>query len=108
MKLYIIVRGNLSPGYQTAQSIHAFREFVEHHPEVEKDWYSKSNTIVVLKCRDEEELSVLWVMSRNLKIPGSLFKEPDLNDSLTAIALAPGQVTSQFLSHLPLADGKPM
>jgi peptidyl-tRNA hydrolase len=103
MKLYVVVREDLSPGSQMAQSLHAFREFVEYHPEIEKEWYKTSNTIVILGCKNESELVQLRLdaIARNIKF--SIFKEPYLEDSITSIAFEPGLKTSEFLSSLKLA-----
>lgn len=103
MKLYIVVRQDLSPGAQIAQSIHAFREFVEHHYEIETTWYSKSNVIVVLGVSDEQDLHRLSVEAFNKGISRAEFREPDMMMSLTAVAFEPTPESSYFLSHLSLA-----
>lgn len=100
MKLYIVVRQDLRPGSQIAQAIHAFREYVEKHPESEREWYSNSNTIVVLGCNDEQELWHLW---KNAPGFAAEFREPDFDDELTAVAFQPGNESALYLSHLNLA-----
>lgn len=100
MKLYVVVRRDLIPGAQLAQSLHAFREYVEHHPESEKTWYKTSNTIAILDCTDEEELTHLMHSADGRGIKFSPFYEPDMNHALTAVAFEPGLKTSSFLSHL--------
>lgn len=100
MKLYIVVRQDLAPGYQIAQSLHAFREYIEHHPECERNWYKNSNTIAILGCEDEEDLISLMGLAEGRGIKLAPFYEPDLEDALTACAFEPGQKTTQFLSHL--------
>lgn len=100
MKLYVVVRQDLAPGSQIAQSLHAFREYIEHHPESEKTWYKNSNTIAILGCQDEEELHSLMSLADGRGIKLAPFREPDFGDALTACAFEPGQKTSSFLSHL--------
>lgn len=103
MKLYIVVRQDLSPGAQIAQSIHAFREFVEDHYETEAEWYSKSNTIVVLGVENLRHLHMLSNEAFRRGFHRSEFREPDMSMELTAICLEPTPEVSQFLSSLPLA-----
>jgi peptidyl-tRNA hydrolase len=100
-KLYIVVRGDLSPGLRAAQACHAQRLFVEEHPEVDRDWYENSNTIVILEVRDIDELMDLAfdLDARNIRF--SQFDEPDLQNEPTAIAVAPEG--KGFLRRLPLA-----
>lgn len=103
MKLYIVVREDLSPGAQTAQSLHAFREFIEYYPEIEKDWYKTSNTIVVLGCENEHALAYLRLGAVERGIKFSIFREPDMDNSMTAITFQPGSKTSEYLANLRLA-----
>lgn len=103
MKLYIIVRNDLGPGAQIAQSVHAFREFVQEHREVEQNWYQQSNTIVILGAQSESELKTLMVNCSDFRLPFSCFREPDRGNEITAIAVGPSETTSKILAHLPLA-----
>lgn len=103
MKLYVVVREDLSPGAQMAQSLHAFREFVEHHQEVEREWYSTSNTIVILGVPGEGDLYGLIHTASDLNVKYSSFREPDMEDELTALAFEPGEKTSEMLKYLKLA-----
>lgn len=100
-KLYIVVRGDLSPGLRAAQACHAQRLFVEEHPEVDRDWYEKSNTIVILEVRDIDELMDLAFDLDAEDISFSQFHEPDLQNEPTAIAIAPEG--RSFCRRLPLA-----
>lgn len=88
-KLYIVTRKDISPGYQAVQSCHALRLFTEEHPEVDKLWYENSNYIALLSVDDEQTLYHL-VQKANIKgYKVSVYKEPDVNDAITAIALEP-------------------
>lgn len=106
LRMYVVVRQDLAAGAQIAQAIHAFREFVEFHPSEEQNWYKLSNTIVVLGCRDENELMTLRKGAVDQHIKFSMFREPDMNNQVTAIAFEPGQKTSDYLRHLNLAGSK--
>ena len=54
-----------------------------------KDWEEGSNTVVLLGTRDEQELLELSQKALESGIAYSSFTEPDRNDELTAIAIAP-------------------
>lgn len=98
-KLYVIVRSDLAPGLQLAQACHALRLFAADHPEVDKAWYEGSSNLVVLQAPSEEEL--LALAARAGEVPTSVFREPDLGDEVTAIALGP--TGAGLVSQLPLA-----
>jgi len=100
-KLYIVVRNDLEHGLQAAQACHALREFGEEHPEIDKKWYEDSKNIVILQAPSETDLHKLVATAQREEIPHAGFREPDLNDVLTAVALAP--TAGRLLSNLPLA-----
>ena len=84
-----------------AQSCHALRLFCEEYPDINREWYEKSNNIVVLQAGSKEELAKIAYDLTNHGVKVSLFKEPDLGDELTAIAVEPAG--AKYLSCLPLA-----
>ena len=102
-KLYVIIRKDLAPGAKIAQSCHATFSFSQDHPEVTKQWINNSNYIVVLEIENEEKLSDLLNRAQKLNIITSQFREPDLNNSITAIVLSPGDLSKQLCKKLRLA-----
>lgn len=88
---------------QMSQSLHAFREFIAHHPETEGEWYKVSNYIAILSVADEPALLALLAKADERKLRCSSFREPDLDGQLTAIAIEPGLATRKLCSGLPLA-----
>lgn len=98
-KLFVIVRADLPAGLQVAQACHALRQFVAEHPEVDKAWFEGSNNLVVLQVPSEGDLTTL--ASRAHEVPTSVFREPDMGDQVTAIALGP--TGSALVAQLPLA-----
>lgn len=98
-----MTRKDLKPGSQIAQSCHAFREFVAEHKEIESSWYESSNYLVVLSVEDEKALEQLLEKVSSRRIRFSLFREPDMNDELTAIALEPGKAAQKVCSNIGLA-----
>jgi peptidyl-tRNA hydrolase len=98
-RLYIVVRSDLKPGLLCAQACHALRAFVAEHPEVEQQWFEGSNNLVVLQVPDEAAL--LRLVERSAGVPFSVNREPDLDNQVTAVALAPS--AKRLLRTLPLA-----
>lgn len=101
MKLFLIVRGDLSHGARAAQLCHAMRSFVDEHPAVDREWFLKSNTLVLLEVPDEPTLAALAFEARTRRIPVSVFTEPDMGDQMTAIAVGPSG--RKLVRRLPLA-----
>lgn len=89
MKLYLVGRRDLGPGLLAAQLCHALREFVAQYPETDREWYERSNTLVLLNVDDESALSTLAERAQRLGVSVATFREPDLNHALTALALGP-------------------
>lgn len=93
----------MSGGYQGVQSMHAAIQFCFEHPEMSTGWFNKSNYLGWLTVPDEKELIRLVEEALLRGIPVSVFREPDVGDQVTAIALAPGPQTKKLVSKLPLA-----
>lgn len=102
MKLYIITRADLPQGARAVQSAHAMREFAAEHPAIEKEWHESSNTLVFLEAPDEAALERIHLEASEAGIPASFFREPDLKNSVTALALGPGAAKLECIRHLPL------
>lgn len=100
--MYIVVRRDLKPGAQIAQAIHAAQEFIFEHPEISRKWKQESGTLVCLSVENEQELFSLLKRAQE-KIITSEFREPDLNNQLTAIVFEPGEQAKQFCIGLSLA-----
>jgi hypothetical protein len=79
-KLYVLVRGDLQPGVQIAQSCHAVADFMLNHDV----W--KNETIVCLKVKDEAELMKWEHLFYMNQFKYNSFREPDMDNQLTAIA----------------------
>lgn len=91
--MYLLVRGDLSPGAQLAQAIHAAVEYTLEH----RDHVSRTPTVVVLHVDDEDELLAYADLC-----PGHvLFHEPDLPGHTALAVISDGAV----FSRLRLAGG---
>jgi peptidyl-tRNA hydrolase len=100
-KLYIVVRKDLKPSAQGAQSLHAMAEFCMAHPILAKEWHTKSNFVCLLEVRDEARLQKLLLQAEERGVPHAAFREPWLENSLTAVALHPAG--RPLVSEFPLA-----
>lgn len=102
-KLYLVTRRDLKPGVQAAQLVHATVEFCLKNPELTKNWHDISNTVVLLSVSDEWELEKLLNSAQEFGIIVSSFREPDLDNQLTAITLEPSENAKTLCRNLPLA-----
>lgn len=103
VKLVCIVRKDLLPGQQIAQTAHAVADYATEYPEDFAKWHANSNTLVCLQANDETHLTELLEKLRELKHPTTAFREPDFQDSLTAISFVAERDLRKKFSSLSLA-----
>lgn len=101
MKLFLVVREDLSPGAKAVQACHAMKAYNVTYPEEDRAWYENSNTLALLEAKDETELEDLLAKAKSKGIPAIEFREPDRDDEITAIAIGPSG--RKLCSSLPLA-----
>lgn len=89
-------------GQQAVQSTHAAINFCFEHRGRAGPWFENSNYLVQLSVSNEMELLKLIENCEKMSITYTVFKEPDLEDSITAIAIEPSPLTKKVVSHLPL------
>lgn len=106
-KLYVLTRQDLSPGQQATQSAHAAFSLAHEHPELTRDWYERSSYLVLLGVPDEPALRA-WI-ERLADVGATMisWREPDLDDELTSLAVAPSPGVERALSSLPLLLREP-
>ena len=94
MKLYVVVRSDMSKAQQAVQAGHALAELL-----LKKNIGWTNGTLVYLGVKNEKKLRKLFseVPTRNKKA----FHEPFWDNSMTAFA-AYGRDVSDFLKKLPL------
>lgn len=102
-KLYIVTRRDLRPGLQAAQVAHAAFQFAYEHRPLAAQWLEESNFLIILSVADEIELFRLGQRADKANLPVTYFNEPDIDDELTAIAVAPSPKTVELMFELPLA-----
>lgn len=102
-KLYVITRRDIAAGYQGVQSIHAAIQFIKEHPEMSNAWFEQSNFLAWVSVEDEPALFELLSKASRKHIKFSIFREPDVDNQVTAIALEPGELSAELCKKLPLA-----
>lgn len=100
-KLYVVVRGDLSPAQQAVQAAHALTEFGFEHKEAMHTWYTTSNHLALLSVSGEAALLALFDRAKEHGLRTSVFIEPDLGHKATAIVLEPKG--KRLCRSLPLA-----
>lgn len=86
-----------------AQSCHAVIEFCLLYPELTKEYHDISNYICVLSIKSEGDLLKLYNKALQKNVRVSCFREPDINNEMTAVVLEPSMISKKLCSNLPLA-----
>ena len=86
-----------------AQVAHASFLFAVDHADKVEPWFRDSQYLIVVNVPDEDSLRALAGRAEHAGVITSRWHEPDLNDELTAVALAPGETSRRLCSNLPLA-----
>ena len=104
-RLYIIGRADLPAGLRSAQAGHAAFSFALEHPKAMRKWGNEY--LILVEAPDKLRLHWFASKAKRLGIPVAEWREPDLNNELTAIALGPTPLTQQLCSGLPLMHSMP-
>lgn len=97
------MRADLPPGLQAAQAVHAGLQFQAEHPQAVLSWLHDSNYLVVVSVPDEAALLALDKRAEQRGIPRTTVREPDLDDEMTAVTLAPVPEARRLCANLPAA-----
>lgn len=101
-KLRVVTRRDLSLPTQAVQSAHAAIDFQHAHPLEASEWQTKSNYLALLTVANEEELYRLSEKAETRGIKYTIFREPDINNEITAIAFEPSDASKRITSGCPL------
>lgn len=101
-KLVSVTRRDLPAGAQAVQSSHALISFIFDFPNKASPWFKESNYLIQKSVEDELELKYLAEQCRNMGLEVSEFREPDIGNELTAIAIEPSSTTNKLVRKLPL------
>ena len=70
-------------------------------------WYNASNYLALLAAKDENELVEIACRAAEQGVRFAIFKEPDIGNKITAIALEPGNKSKKICQKLPLTLNHP-
>lgn len=101
IRLIVVTRADLKPGYQIAQSGHAISQYLLEHHDLAKQW--NNNYLISLAISSEQKLEDLLTKLIHNGHRVSYFMEPDINNELTSICFIETERTKKFTSHLPLS-----
>jgi len=82
---------------------HALAEFALERGEDFLSWRTHSNYIVALQVHSSSALEELYSRAEADELELISFREPDLDDQLTALAFVPSQEVKPYLASLRLA-----
>lgn len=99
-KMVVITRADMPPGYQLVQSVHAMADFAAAHPQAFLAWQKGTNTLACLAVPDEAALANLWDKLGKYGVPQTAFREPDVEDQLTAICILGTELIRSKLRYL--------
>ena len=102
-KLVLITRSDLSPGYQSVQPAHALAQFSQTYPSSFKEWYDREQNLIVLATTNEKQLLKLARLFSKASLDHVVFREPDIGNHVTAVAVGPSEAACKLTSNLPLA-----
>lgn len=98
----MVTRQDLSPGYRAVQSTHAAINFIFENPSRAGPWFRDSNYLVLLEVLNEKQLKLLSRKCEELRIVHTVFREPDIGNQVTAVALEPSLLTKKLVAKIPL------
>lgn len=84
------------------QSTHAVVNFIFEHPSRAGPWFSNSNYLVQLEVEDEKALYKLIQKLDYHQLYYTVFREPDMDNKITAIAIEPSPLTQKVVAKIPL------
>ena len=85
VKLVTVVRADLKPGAQIAQTGHAIAEFAHQYPDQFNDWMQDSKYLISLSVDNEEKLKDLYDKLKWYGAHVVVFYEPDIDNQMTSI-----------------------
>jgi hypothetical protein len=104
LKLYAVVRGDLPEGLRSAQMAHAVAGLVQNCPESTNRWQTPDNNyLIVLEVEDGQHLRDEMAVMLEHCITHYVWREPDLDNAVTAIACFPQREKNWVFADLPLA-----
>lgn len=90
LRVYVLVRQDLSKGQRAVQSGHAIAELVyaQRHCPLIQQWVEQDKTLVLLSAT-AADLSQMQATCQQLGLATAAFIDSDLGEDVTALAIAP-------------------
>jgi hypothetical protein len=85
-RLFTVVRSDIPPGYQLAQTVHAVADLVYQCSDKVVHWKNTSNTVICLQTENENTLKEKFLEAIQLGFEPIIFNEPDLKNQFTSFA----------------------
>lgn len=98
----MVTRRDLPIGTQALQSGHAAIDFQHQHPVEAQEWHKQSNYLAFLTVEDEADLIKLITKAILTGIKHTVFREPDLDNTITAVAFEATEAARRITSSCPL------
>lgn len=92
----------MSDGYKAVQSTHAAINFIFEHPGRAGPWFTDSNYLIQLELKNEKQLKLLIQKCEQYQLYYTVFREPDIGNQITAVAIEPSKITQKLVSKIPL------
>lgn len=118
LKLYVLIRDDMTEAQQAVQAGHAIAQFANTHPQIHREWIEDSNTLIYLSVKGRD-FDYWKAILEDGGFDHSVFHEPELKymrnslecgwiwdtkEADTAIAVAPNWTCQYVLfKDLPLA-----
>lgn len=102
MKLYVFINKYVTGVHAGIQAAHAVAELMLNARFIQnvKHWAKVDKTIVLLNGGDQSAMELIWDEILDIHVArASFFKEPGLNDALTAIAFLPDPVEQELIDN---------
>jgi hypothetical protein len=78
-------------------------QYCVNRPAPAEVWHRHSNFLVVVAVPDETALLTLDSLAWTLTVPHEVVREPDYDNTVTAVALAPVPAARKICAEYPLA-----
>lgn len=101
-RLYIVTRSDIPIGFASAQCAHAAFIFARDRWNEAAPWLRDSQWLVIVTVPDEMQLEDLSSRAHLTGLIQSRWHEPDRDNELTAVTLAPGRGARLLCANLPL------
>ena len=89
--------------HRAVQGAHALDCFSIEYSDIHKTWHNQSQHLAIVSVKDRESLFALIAKLESKGINITIFREPDMGNDTTAIAVEPTERAKKALSNLPLA-----